>query len=125
MKTKEKSNEKNDSTNELIDVNCPEAVSATAELTVTVTLFERYGRAFIAWSIDRKFPIGARPQDNFIDVVQLREGATFIANFHVNSHTGEVDTGRGWGSGLNAAYIGWDSVEKNWVIVCKTPDTKQ
>ncbi|HET6842114.1 MAG TPA: hypothetical protein VFK06_10560 [Candidatus Angelobacter sp.] len=77
-------------------------VSKTETYPITVTMYEQFGRAFIQWSLHPNYAIGAQ------DVVQLREGSTWVKNFDVTGTTGQVDTGHAWGSGLNASYWSWN-----------------
>jgi len=78
--------------------------TATRDYPITVTIFERFGRAFIAWSLHPNYAIGPE------DVIQLREGNTFKGNQRVSGTSGEWDTGHGSGSGLNASYWAWNYV---------------
>ncbi len=100
------------------EVNSPEPVSKTVELEVTVTLTEKYGRAYICYRVDPNMPVGNQ------DCVQLREGNKWINNWPVKAHYAEIDTGHVWGSGLNASYWGWDNTKEAWVRVVVTDSTK-
>jgi hypothetical protein len=80
----------------------PQPVSATATYHFTVTLYEQFGRAFISWSVEPNYAIGQN------DVVQLREGGAFYANWPVTGPSGAVDTGHVWGSGLNGSWWSWN-----------------
>ena len=92
--------------------------AATATYALTVSLFEKYGRAFISWQLDPNWAIGPD------DCVQLREGSAGN-NWKVTTTSGEVDTGHVWGSSLNASY--WSKCyygsSAGWRQLVVTPNT--
>jgi hypothetical protein len=92
-------------------------VSATRTYPITVGLHELFGNAQLTWSLDPNYAIGDQ------DVVQLREGFKFIKNWPVTGHSGTVDTGHVWGSGLNASYWAWDYASKSWKQLVVSPNT--
>jgi hypothetical protein len=91
--------------------------AATATYAFTVSIFERFGRAFISWQLDPNCAIGAQ------DVMQLRENDKFVANWDVKATSGEVDTGRTYGSYLNASYWSWSyGTTAGWRQLVVTPN---
>lgn len=92
--------------------------TATRNYPITVSIFEQFGRAFIGWSLDPNYAIGDQ------DVVQLREGSTWNANFAVTGPSGHADTGHVFGSGLNASYWSWNyKGSPGWRQLVITPNT--
>lgn len=101
---------------DVLESVAPQASTATYAFTVSV--FERFGRAFISWQLDPNWAIGAQ------DVVQLREDNQVIANWDVKASSGEVDTGRTFGSSLNASYWSWNyGAGAGWRQLVATPNT--
>lgn len=92
--------------------------AATATYPITISIFEQFGRAFISWQLDPNCAIGAQ------DVVQLRENDKWINNWFVKTTSGEVDTGRTFGSNLNASYWSWSyGTASGWRQLVVTPNT--
>ncbi len=104
--------------NETLSAQGP--VCNTASYPFTVCIFEQFGRAFISWALAPNYAIGTN------DVVQLREGATWVNNWPVTGPNGTVDTGHVWGSGLNASYWSWNfHGVAGWRQLVVTPNTKE
>jgi hypothetical protein len=91
--------------------------SATRLYPFTITVSEKFGRAFISWQLDPNYAMGPG------DVVQLREGERMIGNWRAMGLSGEVDTGRNWGSGLNASYWSRNYLAGDWRQLVVTQNT--
>lgn len=98
-------------------LNNPPPQEATRNYPFTVRLFERFGRAFISWQLDPDYAMGPD------DVVQLREDDRMVSNWKTVALAGEVDTGRSWGSGLNASYWSICYLSRRWRQLVVTPNT--
>lgn len=101
--------------NEVLESGEPR--SAERSYSFKVSISERFGRAQISWSLDPNYAIGEK------DCVQLREDNRWIKNWDVESPSGTVDTGRDWGTGLNASYWAWDYSINDWRQLVHTANT--
>lgn len=99
-------------------LNNPPPQEATRNYPFTIGIFEKFGRTFISWRLDPNYAIG------YGSVVQLREGSRLVNNWRVTGTSGEVDTGRNWGTGLNASYWAQNFAGANdWRQLVVTPNT--
>ena len=92
-------------------------VSATRSYAFKLDLHELYGRAFISWSLDPTYAIGAN------DAVLLYEGDTYYALSAVKTPTSSFDTGHAWGKGLIARYWAYDYATSSYKFLVVTPAT--
>src|SRR5262249_2561093 len=76
-------------------------VGAKEDYSITITLYQKFGRAFISWRWSN--PQGHHYARGEKDLVQLTEGGKWVGNFPTagGSVSGEVDTLHGWGSKLS------------------------
>lgn len=72
-----------------------QSVSAEKAVHVGMTVFQKFGRVFISWSISPDYPL-RNDRDQYVD---LLEGSSTVASQEVTSRSGEFDTGKPWGTG--------------------------
>ncbi len=94
--------------------------TATATYPITVTIYERFGYAWISWSLDPNYAIG---ENDCVLAIQVGTNPPVHSNYPVNVPVGAVQTTQLWGSGLCAGYFSHDFPTNQWKRLVTTPST--
>ncbi|HKI03583.1 MAG TPA: hypothetical protein VKK31_16515 [Thermoanaerobaculia bacterium] len=92
--------------------------SVVVTSTITISIFEQQGNAFIGWFISPNYAIGP------YDKIELRKGTTLIKEWPIKGYAGTLETDTAWAPDLDASYLALNQINPTgWRTLVATPNT--